>query len=349
MLRDDIGEKNLFDLHQRKEDSDAHKLYCFLAFLWCLLHLSGFPTKEEIDKKMNRTRMRKNGSKLYLAFILPVFIYLLIATLYPLIHTLGLSFLKEVGRGGETVFVGLQNYISIVHKDYFWSVLGHSFYFSGVSVLGHLLIGLLFALLLNKPLKGREAWRALQFMPWLLPSIVASSIGILMFVPGQGYVNFLLVKLGLQNWTRDWLGDPKIVLSVITAVNIWTWYPFHTIMILAGLQNVPKALFDAAKIDGAGALKCFLHVTLPTIIPIILTICLLDFIWTFRFFDMVWIMTKGGPAKTSEVVATQVYKLAFHEYKFGEAAALGGIMIAIMVPFTLIYLKVYIRKTIQSE
>ncbi len=298
---------------------------------------------------MNRTRARKKDKNLYLAFILPVFIYLLIAALYPLINTLGLSFIKEVGRRGETVFVGLQNYISIVHKDYFWSILGHSFYFSGVSVLGHLLIGLLFALLLNKPLKGKQIWRALQFMPWLLPSVVASSIGILMFVPGQGYVNSLLVRLGLHSWTRDWLGDPKIVLSVITAVNVWTWYPFHTIMILAGLQNVPKALTDASKIDGAGPLKVFWHVTLPMILPIILTTCILDFIWTFRFFDMVWVMTKGGPAKASEVVATQVYKLAFHQYQFGEAAALGGIMVAIMVPFTIIYLKVYTRKTIQAK
>lgn len=298
---------------------------------------------------MNRIRMRKSSSKLYLVFILPVFIYLLIATLYPLIHTLSLSFLKEFGRGGKTSFVGLQNYISVIHKDYFWSIVGHSFYFSGISVLGHFLIGLLFALLLNKPLKGREVWRALQFMPWLLPSIVASSIAILMFVPGQGYVNPLLIRLGLQSLTREWLADPKIVLSVITVVNIWTWYPFHTIMILAGLQNVPKTLMDASKIDGAGAFKSFWYITLPIILPIILTTCLLDFIWTFRFFDMVWVITKGGPAKASEVIATQVYKFAFHEYKFGEAAALGGIMVALMLPFTIIYLKIYKRKTIQGE
>jgi multiple sugar transport system permease protein len=247
-----------------------------------------------------------------------------------------MGFYESVGR--ETVFVGLKHYGGLLREDIFWSTVGHTFFFSGFTVVFHLLIGLGFALLLNRDIKCMSLWRALQFIPWLFPAAVASCIWKLIYQPQYGLLNTVLYGLNLSSLATEWLGRPETALAAVTVVNIWNWYPFLTLMLLAAMQGIPDELYEAAGIDGAGGWAKFFHITIPYLRPVILTVCLLDFIWTFRFFDMVWIMTRGGPMRASEILPSYVYKTAFEALNFHRAAAIGGLMVIFMVVFVVVYL-----------
>lgn len=278
----------------------------------------------------------------WIPFIIPAIIFLVGAALLPFVASLKMGFYKEV-RGGA-VFVGLEHYRWLIQDSAFWNGTRHSFFFSGFTVLGHILIGLGFASLLNRQIKHLSIWRGLQFTPWLFPPAAVSCLWILIYQYQYGLLNTSLRFLGLSNWTTDWLGMPGTALIGVTIANIWNWYPFLTLTLLAGMQNIPGELYKAVEIDGGGSWTKFWFITIPHLMPVILTICLLDFIWTFRFFDMVWIMTHGGPAKSSEVLPTHLYKVAFQAYRFDRAGAIGGLLVIFMSVFVALYLVAYRKK-----
>lgn len=275
-----------------------------------------------------------------MGFILPVFVYLVLISLYPLAMSLRMSFYDVVAK--REAFIGLAHYKELLRDNLFWQAARQTFYFCGVSVVVHLLVGLEFALLLNrKNLKRRNLLRGLQFIPWLFPPAVTACIWILIYQSEVGALNVLLRKLNLSNLAFDWLSSPKTALTSVAVVEMWSFYPFFTLMLLAGLQNIPYSLYEAARIDGAGMWSRFWCITLPLLKPVILTTCLLDVIWNFRFFDLIWIMTLGGPARSSEVLSTYLYKAAFYDFNFGYAGAIGGFMIIFMLPFVIGYLVFY--------
>lgn len=292
--------------------------------------------KEEV-MSLNEAHPRRVLIPAGVFYVMPAFIYLLVTCIYPFLKALYTSFVTEAGG-----FVGLHYYQEVLHQEYFLKVIRNTFFFTGFSVLFHFLIGLGFALLLNtENLKYRNLWRGLQFLPWLFPPTVAACIWILMYHPVHGVINTSLHQVGLGVMARSWLGDPNLALSMVTITNVWSFYPFFTIMMLAALQSIPETLYEAAVIDGATKWNSFWYITLPHLKPVILTVALLDTIWTFRFFDLVWIMTKGGPMKASEIFPTAIYKTAFKGFKFGEAAAMGGFMVLFMLFFVILYVKYY--------
>jgi multiple sugar transport system permease protein len=263
-------------------------------------------------------------------FVVPTFIFLIITGIFPLVASLYMGFFQT--RRGEQVFVGMKHYEWALGDDLFWTSTWNSILFTGGTVLGHLLIGMAFALLLNSAKSWQSFWRGMQFIPWLWVLIYQGQFGLL---------NSLLREMGLGSLTFDWLGEPATALAAVTAASIWNWYPFLTLVLLAALQNVPEDLYEAMDVDGGSAWDKFRLITLPHLAPVMLTACLLDFFWTFRFFDMTWIMTKGGPGRSSEVLATYLYKLAFQEYRFDRAAALGGLILLMMAILTALYLAAY--------
>ena len=277
----------------------------------------------------------------WMPYALPATIFLFIAGIIPLIVSLRMGFYEET-RGVER-FVGVKNYVWAINHKAFWNATGNSFFFSGFTVLGHLVIGMGFALLLNRGIKQLSFWRGMQFTPWLFPPAAVSVLWILIYQDQYGLLNEVLRFIGLSSWATNWLGRPGTALAAVTIASIWNWYPFLTLTLLAGMQNIPEELYEAADIDGSGPLRKFIFITIPHLMPVILTICLLDFLWTFRFFDMVWIMTHGGPAKSSEVLATYVYKVAFNTYRFDRAAAVGGLIVLFMGTFAVLYLWAYRR------
>lgn len=284
---------------------------------------------------------RRNYRREWAVFVVPTFAFLIVTGIFPLVASLYGGFFQR--RRGEEVFVGLKHYEWALRDDVFWQSTLNSFIFTGGTVAGHLLIGLSFALLLNAKISNLSLWRGLQFIPWLFPPAAVSILWILIYQGQYGLLNSTLRAVGLDAFAMNWLGDPATALGAVTVASIWNWYPFLTLTLLAALQNIPEELYEAMKVDGGTAWDRFWRITVPHLTPVALTICLLDFFWTFRFFDMTWIMTKGGPGKSTEVLATYLYKLAFQEYRFDRAAAVGGFIMIIMAVLTVIYLLIYRR------
>jgi len=270
-----------------------------------------------------------------LLMLAPALIYLGMIAYYPLASAFRSSFFQ-----GDN-FVGLENYLSAFKREYFLNNLLNSFYFSFGVVLGQNILGLSFAVLLNRKIRFRNMMRGLQFLPWLLPPVVAAVIWLSFYLPVQGLINTILRNLGLSTLTYNWLGNESTALAAVIVTDIWHFYPFFSIMYLASMQGIPETLYEAAKIDGANSWVRFKNITLPLLRPTMLTCSLVQLIWVFRFFDLIWVMTRGGPSKASEVLATQVYKTALFMFDFNEASALGIIMTLFMLMFTLIYLYFY--------
>jgi len=280
--------------------------------------------------------MRKRKGIILIA---PTLIYVIVVCFIPLFLALRMSFYQKVGK--EYVFVGLSHYIQLFSNKIFWKVTGQTFYFAGFSVLLHFLIGLGLALLLNQNIKYRNLWRGLQTIPWLFPAAVTACIWILIYQPQYGLLNTILFKLNLPHLAQDWLGQTNLSLTSITIANGWTFFSFFCLMFLAAMQNISKEIYESAAIDGAGSWSRFWYITIPILKPVIITVCLVDFIWTFRFFDLTWIMTKGGPVRSSEILPTYVYKTAFYDFNYERAATIGAGMMILMLPFTIWYLKLY--------
>ncbi|ARM91917.1 MULTISPECIES: carbohydrate ABC transporter permease [Rhizobium] len=287
----------------------------------------------------NRVKLARTYRREWAFFVGPTFLFLIITGIFPLVASIYTGFFQT--RRGEQHFVGFTHYKWALHDDVFWTSTLNSFIFTGGTVIGHLLIGLTFALLLNSAKSMQSFWRGLQFIPWLFPPAAVSILWILIYQDQFGLLNSLFRDIGLASWAFDWLGQPSSALAAVTIASIWNWYPFLTLILLAALQNVPDDLYEAMDVDGGSAWDKFRLVTLPHLAPVMLTACLLDFFWTFRFFDMTWIMTKGGPGRSSEVLATYLYKLAFQEYRFDRAAAVGGLILLMMAVLTGLYLVAY--------
>jgi multiple sugar transport system permease protein len=286
-----------------------------------------------------KTRLERTYRREWAFFVVPTFLFLIVTGIFPLVASIYAGFFQT--RRGEETFVGLKHYEWALKDDVFWTSTWNSFLFTGGTVVGHLVIGLTFALLLNSAKSWQSFWRGLQFIPWLFPPAAVSILWILIYQDQFGLLNSLLRDIGLGSWTLNWLGEPSTALAAVTAASIWNWYPFLTLILLAALQNIPDELYEAMDVDGGTAWDKFRLVTLPHLAPVMLTACLLDFFWTFRFFDMTWIMTKGGPGRSSEVLATYLYKLAFQEYRFDRAAAVGGLILIMMAVLTALYLVAY--------
>ena len=286
-------------------------------------------------------RERYREELLALSFLWPSLLILAALLVYPLADVVRLSFYDSNLR--REVWVGLGNYTTLLTQDpLFWTALLNTAIFTAFSVALHLAIGLALALLLNMRIDNtfRSLARGLLIVPWLLAPTVAGMIWVLMLAP-FGVANGFLASVGVidANATIPWLGNPSTALGSVTAMNVWRAFPFFMVMLLAGLQAIPRQLYEAAEIDGASLPRQFWHITLPQLRGVITTVVLLDSIWTFRAFDPVFVMTGGGPAHASEVLATAIYFDGFQKLKFGYASAQAVIMFAVLFVISALYLR----------
>lgn len=285
-------------------------------------------------------RRRYREEILAYSFLWPALLILVALLIYPLVDVIRLSF-HDSNLQRET-WVGFGNYAALLQDPLFWRSFGQTVIFTVFSVALHLAIGLALALLLNMQINDtfRALARGLLIVPWLLAPTVAGMIWVLMLAP-FGVFNGLLVSVGLidANASVSWLGDPSTALGSVTAMNVWRAFPFFMVMLLAGLQAVPKQLYEAAEIDGASLPRQFWHITLPQLRGVITTIVLLDSIWSFRAFDPVFVMTGGGPAHASEVLASAIYFDGFQKLRFGYASAEAVVMFVILFTVSAIYVR----------
>jgi len=285
------------------------------------------------------------NSKVGYIFLLPVVISCLFVLIYPLIYNLNLSF-RNVNfttfiRGGAP-WVGLNNYLKIIRDALFAKVLLNTLIFWLGSISFQFLIGLALALLFYNKFPLNLLYRSLVLLPWFVPLTVSGAIFKWFFAGETGFINSFLIGLRYIRKPIPWLTDPKIAIYTVTLVNIWLGIPFNFIMIFTGLQAIPTELFESAKVDGARDFQILRYITLPLLKPTIMLTLVLGSIFTIKVFDIVWVLTAGGPGGATHLFTTLAYHLAFQRFRFGESSAVVVIMMVIL--FLLVMLLQRIRR-----
>jgi multiple sugar transport system permease protein len=261
---------------------------------------------------------------------------------YPLVRTAWLS--VHVAEGSQYVWVGLQNYRQIFTSDWIWELVWNTVLWTGFTVVLQFAVGISAALLLNTDFFGRSLVRGLWLMPWVTPGIVAALVWKWMYHPQFGVLNRFLVDAGLTDQYVAWLSNPDVALFAIIFAGVWKGFPFSMVMYLAGLQGIDEQLYQAAMLDGAPWYARLWHVTIPQLMPVLRVTLLLTTIWTFNYFVLVFAMTGGGPAGSTDILPNKVYKLAFNQFQFGLSAALAIVMFLIMIVFMTGYVRALQRQ-----
>ncbi len=275
------------------------------------------------------------------AYLSPTVLLLLVLMVVPIVIVFGYSLQDAVITTKQSHYVGLENYVDVLTSDKFRTALGNTVVFVVVSVIAHMLIGLGFALLLNSDVLSSAAkavFRTIFVLPWLLTVAIIAILWRLLLNP-NGVVNAVLSALSLVTGQHEWLADPDLALGVVTFINIWSGYPFFMISILAGLQGIPRDLYEAAEVDGAGVLRRFWSITVPQLRPIIISMALLDVIWTSQQFALIWMTTGGGPLSRTEMLSTFTYKMAFSNYDFSGASASAVIVLVLSMVLAFFYVR----------
>ncbi len=275
------------------------------------------------------------------AYLSPTVLLLLVLMVVPIVIVFGYSLQDAVITTKQSHYVGLENYVDVLTSDKFRTALGNTVVFVVVSVVAHMLIGLGFALLLNSDVlscAAKAVFRTIFVLPWLLTVAIIAILWRLLLNP-NGVVNAVLSALSLVTGQHEWLADPDLALGVVTFINIWSGYPFFMISILAGLQGIPRDLYEAAEVDGAGVLRRFWSITVPQLRPIIISMALLDVIWTSQQFALIWMTTGGGPLSRTEMLSTFTYKMAFSNYDFSGASASAVIVLVLSMVLAFFYVR----------
>ena len=253
-------------------------------------------------------------------FIAPAALVILALVVYPILNGIYISFFNT-NLVNKWEFVGLKYYLkALTDTDFRESVL-RTFKFTFWVVLGHFVIGFIIASLVNRPLKGRSVFRGILILPWIFPDVVVALLWKWIFNTQNGILNAFLQHLGLVNAPVTWLSSASTAMLCVIFVSIWKGFPLVMVQLLAGLQTIPEDLYEAAKIDGANAFQRFRYVTIPSLKPIISTVLILDTVWVFKQFTLVYIQTSGGPGSATMVSAIEIYKRAFSYFEFGYASA----------------------------
>jgi raffinose/stachyose/melibiose transport system permease protein len=251
------------------------------------------------------------------------------------------------GFGPLDDFIGFDNYVDAFSGDVFQGAIGHNLIIAGLSIVVQLPLSIGLAMLLNRKLRGRAVLRALVFAPYVLSEAITAVIWVLMLQP-NGFADQVLEGAGLGGLVHQWLADPGIVLYTLFAVITWKYIGFGIILLLAGLQGVPAELREAAALDGASAWQTTRHVVLPLLGPTIRIWIFLSVIGSLQLFDVVWIMTLGGPANASTTMATYLVDHGFKRYEFGFGSAVAVILFVICFVFALLYQRFALRRDTQG-
>ncbi|MCX6090312.1 MAG: sugar ABC transporter permease [Candidatus Atribacteria bacterium] len=275
-------------------------------------------------------------------FILPSIVLLAILVFYPLIITFLYS-LSDMSLT-STRYLGWMAYQRLFQNKMLSLIFKNSVIWTVFVALFQLLLGLGSALVLNKAFIGRSLLRGIVILPWVMPGVVTAMVWRLIYDPQLGLLNHYLKALGIIDHYLTWLSTPSTALYAVIFSAIWKGFPFSTLMYLAGLQGVPPELYEASEIDGAGDWNRFLHVTLPSMRPIITTTLLFTFIWTFNYFELIYVMTGGGPSEKTHIFPTYIYDLAFKRFRFGNASGFAVVDFLFLLIFSLIYVRLSTKR-----
>ncbi|MFV5997222.1 carbohydrate ABC transporter permease [Streptomyces sp. NPDC056231] len=262
---------------------------------------------------------------------------------YPLLSALFTGFFKQDLRLPGREFVGLDNFTYWLDGD-FLTILKQTLIFTVGATLVPFALGFALALALNTGLKGSGFLRGLFLFPWVIPGVVVSFLWMWIFNANYGVLNGILMETGIIDESVAWLGRPGTAMLAVIVTKTWASFPWMMVMLLAGLQTVPRELHEAASMDGAGSIRRFFAVTWPQVRGVASIVLLLEFIWNFQHFDTIYVLTGGGPAGTTETFATAVYQTAFKGFDIGRATALGGLWMLLLLLLVAVYLRITERK-----
>lgn len=277
-----------------------------------------------------------------LLFALPAVVYMLIFVGYPIIRNLILS-IQDVNIrtliAPEKPFAGLANYADVFGDAVFRTSLKNTLLFTVSCLVVQFMIGFLLALFFTKNFKFSKPVRGLLMMPWMIPITVTALMFKFIFGTDVGILNYILTGLGLIKENIEWLTTPGTAMFAIVCANIWIGIPFNMILISTGLTTIPKELYESAAIDGAGKIQSFFRITLPLLRPTIESVLILGFIYTFKVFDLVYVMTSGGPVNSTHMLSTYSYKLSFEMFKYSKGSAVANILLVILLCVGILYLR----------
>lgn len=305
------------------------------------------PERMAVRPRRPRRPRRLDGRWTAWAFLAPVTCYLLAFYAYPLYRNIELSLREYTVRSfvqGGAPFAGLENYRQILTDPTFGPALAHTAVFTGASLAFQFTIGLGLAIFFHQHFPLSRTLRALFLVPWLLPLIVSASTWSWMLNSDAGVVNAALGVIGLD--PVNWLTSPRWSLVSVIIANIWIGVPFNLVLLYSGLQAIPTTVQEAAALDGVTGWQRFRHITFPLLRPVSAITLLLGLIYTLKVFDIIWIMTKGGPTDSSTTLATWSYRLGFGSLlpSFGPGAAVGNLLIVLALVAGLGYLRVQRRQ-----
>jgi raffinose/stachyose/melibiose transport system permease protein len=282
-------------------------------------------------------------------FITPPLILFALLVVAPITIAAYTSFFKWNGfRTARAEFIGLDNFSRLLHDQVFIGDLGRGFIIIALSLVLQLPMALGLAMLLNQPLRGRSLYRVLFFAPFVLSEVITAVLFKMVFSPSQGLATKLLGWVGLGHLETTWLADPNTVLYWLFFVISWKYFGFHMILYLAGRQNIPKELTEAAATDGATAWQTFRRITLPLLGPTIRISVFLSIIGAIQLFDMVWVLTEGGPIHASETMAVTMFQFGFRRFEVGYASAISIAMFLISLVFALLYQRFVLRRDVEG-
>jgi multiple sugar transport system permease protein len=288
-----------------------------------------------------KTQAKLDGHPLmpYL-LVAPATLYLLVFQVYPLLQELWLSFTAtSLLNSSQSTFIGFENYVDLFSDPDFRKSVLITLVYTIVCVFSAVTLGLLSALLLDAPFFGRGFARAVVTIPWAAPPVAVALVAIWMYNAQYGIFGHLLRFFGIKAGTMNWLDTPELALAAVLLTTIWQIFPFASVVLLAALQGVSHEQREAAIIDRADRLNVFKAVVWPTIKPSVMLLALFSTIWSLRRFDLIWLLTQGGPVGSTNTLVIDVYRRAFVNQQLGQAAAVGMVGVAIALLVTVIYFR----------
>ncbi|MBD1851925.1 sugar ABC transporter permease [Leptolyngbya sp. FACHB-711] len=275
-----------------------------------------------------RSREQRTGWLL----LLPAMLVLLLVYAYPILRSIWLSlFTQNLGTQLQPVFTGLDNYGRMAQDGRFWQTIGNTTVFTLSSLVLELILGMAIALVLNHAFRGRSAVRTIAILPWALPTALIGTTWAWIFNAEFGVWNDILLRLGIIDTGVNWLGNPTLAMMCVIAADVWKTTPFISILLLAGLQSISGDLYEAHAIDGATAWQSFRQITLPLLMPQILIAALFRFAQAFGIFDLIAVMTGGGPGGATETVSIYIYATIMRYLDFGYGSALVVVTFVVLI------------------
>nr|WP_246144002.1 sugar ABC transporter permease [Actinacidiphila oryziradicis] len=285
---------------------------------------------------------RAGNTLLRWCFVAPAVLYMLAFFGYPLVRNVIMSFQHYTPRTyftGQAPFNGLDNWRAVFDNPLFTDSLWHTLLFTVGSLLGQFVLGLALAVFFSRRFRLSGIARAVLLLPWLVPMVVSSVVWRKLLDQDTGVINTLLADLHLTDSPVLWLSSPNVALLSAVLVNIWIGIPFNMVILYGGLQEIPRDLYEAASLDGAGAWRTFRSVTLPLLRPVVTVVLVLGFMSTVKILDLILALTGGGPADSTQTLGTVTYQLSFLQLDFGQGAVVGNVLILISTVFAVLYLR----------